>query len=67
MPLYEYRCKACGHEFEDMRRSCDADAQENCPKCGKPKLQRLMSSFATGGSGSGGFSTGSSCGSGGFS
>jgi putative FmdB family regulatory protein len=45
MPTYEYRCKSCGHEFEEFQ-SMSADPLTICPKCAKPELKRLMSSGA---------------------
>ena len=42
MPFYEYRCKACGHEFEAMQKMSDA-ALADCPECGKAELQKLVS------------------------
>ena len=41
MPTYEYRCTACGHEFEEFQ-SITAPVKRKCPKCGKPKLERLI-------------------------
>jgi putative FmdB family regulatory protein len=43
MPTYEYRCKSCGHEFEEFQMM-SADPLIMCPKCAKPTLKRLMSS-----------------------
>jgi putative FmdB family regulatory protein len=43
MPTYEYRCKSCGHEFEEFQ-SMSADLLVICPKCAEPSLKRLMSS-----------------------
>lgn len=45
MPLYEYRCDACGKQFELIQKFSDP-APEQCPKCGKGPAQRLMSSPA---------------------
>ena len=52
MPKYDYRCKACGHEFEAEQR-ITADALKDCPSCSKPELERLISrtSFALKGGG----------------
>jgi putative FmdB family regulatory protein len=45
MPLYEYECDACGHHLEAQQRMADAPLTK-CPKCGKKKLQRLISATA---------------------
>ena len=52
MPLYEYRCSSCGHEFETEQR-ITADPLKDCPQCTKPALERLISrtSFALKGGG----------------
>jgi putative FmdB family regulatory protein len=34
MPLYEYRCEACG-ETEEKLESFSAPTEHACPKCGK--------------------------------
>lgn len=48
MPLYEYRCRSCGFEFEVLSAWSKADSQ-SCPECGA-KPERLISSFAGSGS-----------------
>jgi len=52
MPIYEYVCKACGHEAEIMHKISDP-APKKCPECGKPKLAKQMSAtgFRLGGGG----------------
>ncbi|MBM4088507.1 MAG: zinc ribbon domain-containing protein [Planctomycetes bacterium] len=40
MPIYEYSCTKCGHEFETLLRG---DAQPQCPQCGGGKLEKLLS------------------------
>ncbi len=42
MPIYEYVCNACGHEFEEWQKISDAPVQK-CPSCGKRKVERLVS------------------------
>lgn len=42
MPIYEYRCAECGHELEKLQKISDAPLLE-CPACGKPALQKLVS------------------------
>ncbi|MBU1156859.1 MAG: zinc ribbon domain-containing protein [Proteobacteria bacterium] len=49
MPIYEYKCKKCDHEYEALVMG-SADAVE-CPKCGSKKKERLMSSFSSSGKG----------------
>ncbi|OBS09022.1 FmdB family zinc ribbon protein [Acidihalobacter prosperus] len=42
MPIYEYRCEACGHELEAIQRMSDAPLVE-CPGCGKLSLKKQIS------------------------
>ena len=42
MPIYEYRCQACSHEFESIQKMSDC-ALTDCPKCHKPKLKKMVS------------------------
>ena len=49
MPIYEYRCKKCGSEFEQFRRIGDNDDDLKCPKCGRKKPERRMSAPSLGG------------------
>ncbi len=42
MPIYEYRCEACGHEMEKLQKMSDA-ALVDCPSCGKSTLKKLVS------------------------
>ena len=44
MPLYDFRCRTCGHEFEALVRPQDAAAA--CPSCRGQDLERLLSDFA---------------------
>jgi putative FmdB family regulatory protein len=45
MPLYEYRCEACEHQFEVIRKFSDAPIAV-CPKCGAGPVVKLISSPA---------------------
>jgi putative FmdB family regulatory protein len=40
MPIYEFTCSACDHEFEVLVRGTE---QPECPKCGDEKLNRKLS------------------------
>jgi putative FmdB family regulatory protein len=35
MPIYDYRCKSCGHDFDVTKRIADVDQLESCPSCSK--------------------------------
>jgi len=52
MPIYEYACGKCEHEFEVEQR-ISADPVKTCPNCRSRKVKRLISrtSFALKGSG----------------
>ena len=45
MPVYEYRCNACGREFEYQQRMSDPE-KTLCEACGKEALERLISRTA---------------------
>jgi putative FmdB family regulatory protein len=40
MPIYEYKCEDCGHQFETLVRG---NEEINCPKCKGKNLTRLLS------------------------
>jgi putative FmdB family regulatory protein len=42
MPIYEYRCAACGHRDEHLQKVSDAPLAK-CPACGKTKYQKQIS------------------------
>ncbi len=52
MPIYEYQCKSCGHQFEKLQKMSE-DNLIDCPDCHKPELKKLISasSFQLKGSG----------------
>jgi putative FmdB family regulatory protein len=45
MPIYEYRCAACGHAFERMQKM-SAPPVRKCPKCGKNRVEKCVSRSA---------------------
>ena len=46
MPIYEYRCGACGKRSSALLPSFSSP-DPACPHCGKSELKRLVSTFAT--------------------
>lgn len=34
MPIYEYKCKKCGHRFEKLHQSFSEPRVKKCPECG---------------------------------
>jgi putative FmdB family regulatory protein len=42
MPIYEYRCKQCGHQEEFLQKASEP-ALSKCPACGKSTFQKLLS------------------------
>lgn len=51
MPLYEYRCRKCGHRFERIRKFSDPPVRR-CPECGGA-VEQLLSRSAVHFKGSG--------------
>ncbi len=51
MPIYEYKCNACGHRFEKLQ-SFSEEPIKTCPRCGG-EVKKLISrsSFILKGSG----------------
>lgn len=43
MPLYDYKCRACGHQFEALVRDASLPV---CPACQGRDLEQLLSLFA---------------------
>ena len=45
MPIFEYVCNACGHQFEFLKLPA-ATTVPSCPACQSENLERLLSGFA---------------------
>ena len=43
MPTYQYVCKNCGHELEELQ-SMNEPPLLKCPKCGQETLAKVMGS-----------------------
>ena len=46
MPVYEFRCNACGAKVSLFFRSVTADATGACDRCGSTDMRRLISRVA---------------------
>ena len=46
MPIYEYRCNACGAEFEEVTLSASSSDAVRCRTCSSRRVSRLLSAFA---------------------
>ena len=44
MPIYEYKCRSCGNEFEQLVRPGKGPAP--CPSCQSSELDRMLSAFS---------------------
>lgn len=56
MPIYEYACVECGHEFDALQKMSDAKLT-NCPECQQESLQKKVSAPGFRLSGSGWYET----------
>ena len=46
MPIYEYQCLKCGRCSSFLVRRISGHQPPACPKCGHPRMVRLLSRFA---------------------
>jgi putative FmdB family regulatory protein len=56
MPIYEYRCSACGHQEDHLLRLSDAPLTK-CPACGKKKYEKQLTAAGFQLKGSGWYAT----------
>ncbi len=45
MPIYEYVCNKCGHQFEQIRPMNESDKSIDCIHCKSKDTHRLLSVF----------------------
>ncbi len=43
MPLYDFRCRSCGEQFEEF---APPGATAPCPACGGADVERVLTAFA---------------------
>lgn len=63
MPLYEFTCEKCGHDFEEL---VSGETVVECPACGSSDTRKVMSACARrrrGDGETGGAAASSGCGS----
>jgi putative FmdB family regulatory protein len=56
MPIYEYRCTACGFQKEFLQKLSDP-LLKDCPECGKPALSKMVTAAGFQLKGSGWYAT----------
>jgi len=56
MPIYEYRCAACGHQQEFLQKASDAPLTV-CTKCGKESFSKMVTAAGFQLKGSGWYAT----------
>jgi len=45
MPVYEFKCRECGHPFSEIRKTGDFKA--SCPKCNSENVEKMISVFSS--------------------
>ena len=56
MPIYQYRCSVCGQEQEVLQKVSEPPLTE-CPSCGKPGMQKVLTAAGFQLKGSGWYAT----------
>lgn len=46
MPIFEYLCRTCGNEFEELVAAAHDQNDVRCPNCRKTTVDRKLSLFA---------------------
>jgi putative FmdB family regulatory protein len=45
MPIFDYQCRKCGHQFDVLQKLGEAPLRE-CPECAQSALEKLVSTPA---------------------
>jgi putative FmdB family regulatory protein len=59
MPIYSYKCKDCGEQFDLLVGMTAQKTELKCSKCNGKNIEKVISTFSVGGQR--GSSSGSSC------
>ena len=62
MPIYEFVCRSCGHNFEKLCKMSTKPEEVVCPACDTEGVTRKISNFACPGSSVGGNASAAGCG-----
>ena len=46
MPIYEFYCGDCHRVYSFLSKAINTDRRPECPRCGRPELDRRVSAFA---------------------
>ena len=47
MPIYEFKCNSCGHDFDIVESFQEHDKhKEKCPKCKSEDIKRVLSTVS---------------------
>lgn len=60
MPIFEFVCSSCYHEFEELVFSSNGGYHVTCPSCGEENVEKQISTFASKVAGSSSYSSNSS-------
>lgn len=47
MPIFEYKCKDCGHKYDIFHKSSSNPEEVVCPECESKNSKKLLSSFSS--------------------
>jgi len=48
MPIYDWKCRKCGKEFEATAPMSEKGSKVKCPRCGQSGAEKQMSGFSLG-------------------
>jgi putative FmdB family regulatory protein len=48
MPIFEFRCPSCGHQFEELILGSSESVGVHCPKCQREGVEKMLSVFSSG-------------------